>query len=225
MNPQEKTVLKEKYGHCKLLWGIHWLGRCIKERLQPSAKMIISGKNNRIPYKPKQCKIVVFGDNNTIDIHPSVTSWRGVISIGDRATPVQNCTVRIGKHSTSIKTDLSLFEDNSSILIGEGCMFSWDIYIWATDRHSIYSVIDEKLLNAGRKVVIGDHVWVGMHSSILKNSHIAKNSVVGAHAVVAKRFWEENCVLAGNPAKVVKRGINWSACRPKEYLKRQKTLK
>ncbi len=97
-------------------------------------------------------------------------------------------------------------------------MLSWGVYVWATDRHSVFDQNSKVLLNAGHNVTIGSHVWVGMHALILKNSYIADNCIVGAQAVVSKKFEEPGCVLAGNPAKVVKRGINWSPVRPKEYV-------
>ena len=37
------------------------------------------------------------------------------------------------------------------------------------------------------------------------------------NSIVTKSFNEENCVIAGNPAKIVKRNIEWSSCKPSEY--------
>ena len=45
--------------------------------------------------------------------------------------------------------------------------------------------------------------------SICKNVRIADNSIIGAHAVVTKSFSEKNSVIAGNPAKIVKQGVEW----------------
>ncbi|MBA2585639.1 MAG: maltose acetyltransferase, partial [Chthoniobacterales bacterium] len=52
--------------------------------------------------------------------------------------------------------------------------------------------------------IIGDNVWIGMNAVILKGVAIGENSVVAAGAVVTKSV-PENCVVAGNPAKIVKR--------------------
>jgi serine acetyltransferase len=35
------------------------------------------------------------------------------------------------------------------------------------------------------------------------------NSVVATGSVVVKKFMEEGVTIAGNPTKIVKRGINW----------------
>lgn len=219
MNKQEKDVLRAKYGHCKFLFFLHLFARYVKDACRRRARVRILGENNRVPYQPAGCEIQICGNNNLVDIHPSVISWGGVISIGDRATPVHNCVVKIGKNSSAVQADFSLFEDGSRILVGENCLLSWGVYVWATDRHAVYAQDSKRLVNRGTEVVIEDHVWVGMNALILKNSRISKNSVVGAHAVVSKKIEEENCVIAGNPARVVKRGINWSAARPKNFEK------
>lgn len=219
MTEQEKDVLCTRYGHCKFLFFVHLFARYVKDAFRRRARMRISGENNRVPYQPAGCEIQIFGNNNLVDIHPSVTCWGGVIAIGDRATPVHNCVVKIGKNSSAVQADLSLFEDGSRILIGENCLLSWGVYVWATDRHAVYAQDSKCVLNRGTEVIIEDHVWVGMNALILKNSRISKNSVVGAHAVVSKKITEENCVIAGNPARVVKRGINWSGERPKNFKK------
>ena len=49
---------------------------------------------------------------------------------------------------------------------------------------------------------IGDNVFIGVNSIILMGSHIGNNSIVGAGAVVSGHF-EDNSVIAGNPAKKV----------------------
>lgn len=110
-------------------------------------------------------------------------------------------------------------DNGSSVIIGDECMFSFGINIWASDTHSVFLSGTKELLNWGKQIFIGNHVWLGMHSTVLKNSYIADNSIVGAYGVVAKQFKETGCVLAGNPAKVVKRGINWSPDRPNDWKK------
>lgn len=51
----------------------------------------------------------------------------------------------------------------------------------------------------------------------MKNSQIAPNSVIGTKSVVTGKFTEENTILAGSPAKIVKRNINWSGISPLMY--------
>lgn len=44
------------------------------------------------------------------------------------------------------------------------------------------------------------------------------NSIVGACSVITKQFEEENVILAGNPAKIVKQNVKWGRKGPDEYL-------
>lgn len=115
-----------------------------------------------------------------------------------------------------------LYENNSTVHIGEGCMFSFGIEIWASDSHSIINAHSKKLLNWGKEIFIGDRVWIGMRAIVLKNSYISADCVVGAGAVVAGQFKKSHCILAGNPARVVKEGISWDSLRPVQYQEHKK---
>lgn len=52
---------------------------------------------------------------------------------------------------------------------------------------------------------IGDNVDIGFGAVIIGDIDIASNVIIGAGAVVNKSFTEENVVIAGMPAKVVKK--------------------
>lgn len=51
-----------------------------------------------------------------------------------------------------------------------------------------------------------------------KNTKIPDNSIVGWGSIVTKVFNEPNIILAGIPAKIVKRGINWDRRCINKYL-------
>lgn len=52
---------------------------------------------------------------------------------------------------------------------------------------------------------IGKHCWLGANSIILPGVRLGDNTVVAAGAVVTKSCPDGNCVLAGVPAKVIRR--------------------
>lgn len=57
----------------------------------------------------------------------------------------------------------------------------------------------------GKKPIkIGENVFVGCNSIILKGTEIGDNSVVGAGSVVSGKF-PADVVIAGNPARIIKR--------------------
>lgn len=51
-------------------------------------------------------------------------------------------------------------------------------------------------------VKIGNNVFIGMKSTILKGVRIGNNVIIGANSLVNKDV-PDNCVVAGNPARVV----------------------
>lgn len=51
--------------------------------------------------------------------------------------------------------------------------------------------------------MIGDNVSLGANVTIIGNIHIGNNVVIGVGSVVVKDV-PDNCVVAGNPAKVIK---------------------
>ena len=54
-----------------------------------------------------------------------------------------------------------------------------------------------------RKTNVGDDVRIGSNSTILP-VNIGNRSIIGAGAVVIKDV-PDNCVVAGNPAKIIKK--------------------
>lgn len=95
--------------------------------------------------------------------------------------------------------------------IGNDCMLSSGITIWANDFHRLMDADTGELLNdQPQGVLIGDHCWIGQGTAFTKNAIIPANTVVGLQSVVTKSFREEFTVLAGNPAKVIKNGVKWS---------------
>ena len=54
-----------------------------------------------------------------------------------------------------------------------------------------------------KEIIIEDDVLIGANVIILKGVHIGARSIIGAGSVVTKDV-PEDCIVAGNPAKVVK---------------------
>jgi serine O-acetyltransferase len=57
---------------------------------------------------------------------------------------------------------------------------------------------------------IGDNVYIGPSAVLFGGIHIGNNVTIGANATVNRSFSNENVVIAGTPAKVVKENYpNW----------------
>ena len=187
-------------------------------------KIIVNGNKNviQIDSKIEHLKGVlsIYGDNNTITIKKGY-QMNLSIDIGcNNNKRASHCNVNIGKDLYCGKTHVFLGEDNSTIIIGDDCMFSENIEIYCSDGHSILDKTNQ-IINTGKNVIIGDHVWIGMDTKIGKNVKISNNSVIGWNSVVTKKFDQENCIIAGNPAKIVKSNISWTRESPNQLLEKK----
>ncbi len=105
--------------------------------------------------------------------------------------------------------DLSNFQKGGSyfqaasdahIYIGEGTYIAGNVGI-ITANHDLN---DLSLSAPGKDVKIGKKCWIGMNSMILPGVVLGEHTIVGAGSVVTKSFPEGNCVIAGNPAKIIR---------------------
>lgn len=55
-----------------------------------------------------------------------------------------------------------------------------------------------------KEIVIGKNCFIGCNAIILKDTVVGDGCVVGAGAVVSGKF-EDNRVIAGNPARVIRK--------------------
>ncbi len=95
----------------------------------------------------------------------------------------------------------------SKITIGDNTNIGGNVKILDNDFHPVDAqarLLDDKDQIGTAPVRIGKNCFIGCNVLILKGSEIGDNCVVGAGAVVSGKF-EANCVIAGNPAKIIKR--------------------
>ncbi|EPG3501050.1 acyltransferase, partial [Klebsiella pneumoniae] len=101
------------------------------------------------------------------------------------------------------ETDLISY---SGISIGKGSMVSWRVQFLDEDFHLV-SYNDKKPKDG--KITIGENCLIGNNVAINKGCIIADGCVVASHSVVNGVFLEKNCLIAGVPARVIKRNISW----------------
>lgn len=175
-------------------------------------KIKCNGCGNSIFISPdianqSKINIKIFGDNNKVIINTREAVNLDVL-IGGKEVKTNHASFCVGENTQINGLFCLLDEDKSSITIGRNCLLSWNIEMWRSDLHSIYD-FDGNVLNVGKEIIIGDNVWIGKDVHIAKNSRILNNSVVGWCSNVVGNFGEENVIIAGNPAKIVKRNIIW----------------
>lgn len=87
--------------------------------------------------------------------------------------------------------------------IGDEATIGPDVVIRDTDQHYISGKENKK------PIVIGKHVWIGQGAVILKGVKIGEGSVIATKSVVTHDI-PDHCLVAGNPARVIKENIFWS---------------
>lgn len=126
-----------------------------------------------------------------------------------------NALLKIGTEFSVNGNYRIVVDPGTYILIGDDCMFSFDISMRSNDGHSIFDVVSKENINStddvnrSRSIVIGNHVWIGERAYILYNTQIGDGSIIGAMSLVKGRI-PNNCIATGIPAKVIKNDIAWS---------------
>lgn len=90
-----------------------------------------------------------------------------------------------------------LIEIGNDVKISEGVTVLTHGFEW-----SVLKGVYGEILGSAGKVTIGNNVFIGAESTILKGVNIGDNVIIGAGSLVNKDI-PDNCVAAGNPAKVI----------------------
>lgn len=133
---------------------------------------------------------------------------RGYVAIGAgcRLDIGPGAAVEIG-HGTYLNPN-SLLVIMHGLRIGTACAISWECQFLDEDFHTI--VYEGQRVTTDPRITIGDRVWIGSRVSVFKGAVIPSGCVVASGAMVTQAFTEENCLIAGSPARVVRRHVKWS---------------
>lgn len=102
--------------------------------------------------------------------------------------------------------DLNLFQGNiyfqtyGHITVGKGTYIANNVGI-ITANHDFDNLDNH---SEAKDVYIGEKCWIGMNAMILPGVELGPHTIVGAGSVVTKSFPKGNCVIVGNPAKVIR---------------------
>ena len=162
------------------------------------AKVGCGLRMEQLPYVVGQGRIVI-GDGVRLSGKPSIAfSKQGGLGAREPELEIGDGTF-IG-HGCS-------FGVASSVRIGNDCLLAGGVSVRDWDGHPLDAGRRARRERVGveaiRPVVIEDGAWIGGGARFLRGVRIGARSVVGAGAVVACDV-PPDCVVAGNPARVVK---------------------
>lgn len=157
-------------------------------------------------------RIKLYGDNNLIRIKRNANISVLDLAIGQKSPQMgkaNNTEFELGEKSSVGEMQYVTFNSGAKCIIGDNCMFAFDINFYNTDAHPVFDINTKEIINKVKEIRIGNHVWIGAHASILKNTQITDDCIVGWGSVVSGKHVTPHCAIAGNPAKKVKEGITW----------------
>lgn len=181
----------------------------------------IEGKGNFVRIDgtrhPQTLILQLVGNRNEVSIGAGSFLQNLRVEIGSRRWPSSRARLKIGSGFSIASQGRFILPNSGNVLeIGDNCMFSSNIVVRGGEYpHLIFDKDSGEYLDVSQGIFIGNHVWVGEGAFIGKSVTLPDDCIVGTRSVVTKRFEEPHCVIAGNPARVVKCGVQWIA---NEYM-------
>lgn len=136
---------------------------------------------------------VYLGPGNWLTIPEVSSDPTAVLIIGNGCKIGRRCMI-------SAKNKICLEED---VLVGPGVLITDHGHEFSDVNSPIYA----QGINAGGRILVERNCWIGYGAAIICSSGelvIGRNSVVGTNSVVTRSV-PPFCVVAGNPAKIVRR--------------------
>ena len=179
-----------KVSMCYYKMKIKDLGKCVKIRF------------GAVFYHEKKIHIgnyCQFGKGFVCAVYPEYAGRKTPVGsdkekgvfIGERVTANRNLTIFCAE----------------KVEIGSGTMLGSTILITdnnhGTDAGNLKQNYREQPLTT-KDVSIGKDCWIAEQSCILPGTHIGNKCIVAANAVVTGGTYPDKCVLAGNPAKIIR---------------------
>lgn len=153
--------------------------------------------------------IDIYSKHTIIDINKNgKVVFKGDAHIGHGAiiSVKANARLNLGENFAISGTTSIICYKNISI--GDNVQFSWDSLVIDSDAHHIIN--EDGLSNENTiPIFIGNKVWIGARTTILKGTHVKNNCVIGAASLLNRKYDASNTLIAGCPAKEIKKISNW----------------
>ena len=144
--------------------------------------------------------------------HRTMLNIRGRLDLLGECAIGAGCSIEVAETGTLTLGDhfnmgpCSLIVCHKATTFGRDVLTSWRCTFMDTDQHRLVDNEGHRC-NEDRPIVFGDNVWCGCNVIVTKGTHVCSHSTIGAGSCVHGTFDEERTVIAGNPARVVRRGV------------------
>lgn len=195
--------------------------------------VVFNGKKKPLKRKLKGLNVIIEGNNCYLEIElPNSFKGTSIELNGENAvcifkkafTEVNRASIYVGPWGRCfIDKDICINNSGFNVVvnnnekykphklsIGKRALIGRNVAIRTSDGHALYNLDEDLPYNEPQDVIIGDDVWLAQNVTILKGAEIPSNTAVGACSLVNKKFEEEDCIIAGNPAKIIKKDIRWT---------------
>lgn len=139
---------------------------------------------------------IVFGKNVSIGKFTTIECSGSLKNIGKGLIVGNN--VGMGTHG--------FFGCAGGIIIGNDTIFG--NYVSLHSENHIIDDLDKPIRLQGvtrQGILIGKNCWIGAKAIILDGANIGDGCIVAAGAVVTKGYYENNSIIGGVPAKIIKK--------------------
>lgn len=123
---------------------------------------------------------------------------------GVKVRIAKNAKCSFGHHTYLNRS--TTIDCTQEVHIGDYCAISDNVQILDSDFHPI--TYNGETSTMSKPVHIGNHVWIGRSAIILKGVTIGDGAIVGGGSVVTRDV-PPGCLVAGNPARVIKENVEW----------------
>lgn len=131
----------------------------------------------------------------------------------------------LGANTCIEENAVMIIEKGGTLTVGEQCYLSRNLflgcskniqigdrvaiggYVTIIDVNKCYEDVDRPIIKQGHTsipVIIENDVWIGGNATLLAGTHLQQHTVVAAASVVRGTV-DNNCVVAGIPARIVRR--------------------
>ena len=177
----------------------------------------LSGKATfNCPIKFRLINIGLDVDNMPITFAPTQIKIQGNLEIGGNIIINKganfvvwpNASMKLG-NDVMICSGVTLKATNK-VTVGNHVMISSGCFIMDNSIHCIYNTATCETSAPYGEIYIGNNVWLNMYTDIIKNGYIPNGCITTRYTFINKTFSEDNsnCILAGQPAKIIKAGYS-----------------